>query len=576
MHYHSMIDVLNNQCKNKPDQAACVFLENLNETSKITFAQLDKDAKKIAGALLHAGAEPGDRAVLIFAPGLDLVRAFWGCLYANQTVVLVQPPFNKKLLEKTHRIIHNCQPKVVLLPAKSADRYADLFTTGGYLSSQEPITVLPFESVFEKIYPWQKPAVNPDDVALLQYTSGSTSDPKGVMVSHKNLLDNLEKIKNAFGMHEHSVMFGWLPPYHDMGLMGSILSPLYTGYTTFLMTPFTFLQNPLIWLQAIAQYRVTITGSPNFAYDYCVKRIKDEKKKGLDLSSWEVAFNGAEPVHHGTMERFYQAFQGYGFRKEAFYPCYGLAELTLLASSGKPLIPYNLLHIKKSQLETHRVEILPQETLDSYRLVSCGSLHHDIRIVDSDTFKSCETDVIGEIWITSDSVAKGYWSQQEETQQIFAATIDNECEKKQYLRTGDLGFIHDNELYVTGRIKDLIILYGKNHYPQDIEATLKHSHLHELLGNCAAFVKSLNNEYLLTLVCELKSQRIEPQELERFSNEIFEMIYNAHTVEIHKIVFVRRNSIPQTTSGKVKRRQCREQLINDELPVIYKWRLTSQ
>lgn len=574
MYFQTMHEVLTHWAIKKPEQKSCVFLEQNGDSTEITYFRLEQDAKTIAAALQQTGAKPGDRVLLVFSPGLDLIKAFWGCLYANLVAVLVHPPLNKKLMEKTHRIIHNCSPKILLLPEQSASRYADLFEAGEYLSTKNPSVVLTFESIFASRLPWQCPDYKSDDIALLQYTSGSTNSPKGVIITHGNLIDNLEKIKNSFEMNESSIMLGWLPPYHDMGLMGAILSPFFSGYPTYLMTPFAFLQNPLSWLQYITKYQITISGSPNFAYDYCVKRIKEEKKEGLDLSSWKVAFNGAEPIHYETMRRFYDAFKDYGFRKEAFYPCYGLAEATLLVASGQPLIPYQELNIKKSQLETHCIEILAQNDPKGYHLVSCGTVHHDIRIIHPETLEPCPPDTIGEIWINSKSVSRGYWNQPEETQEAFVSLSADSS--KRFLRTGDLGFIHNEALYVTGRIKDLIILYGKNHYPQDIETSLKYCSFHDILGNNVAFVVSKNNEYLLTIVCELRHQQFETDELEALCNRIVELIYHEHTLEVSQIILVRRNAIPQTTSGKVKRRLCKELINNSELPIIHSWNLTDQ
>lgn len=575
MEFQSLIDVLYKRNKDTPKATACVFLEGRTATANsLSYQQLHQNATQIAARLQQSGVVVGDRVLLIFSPGLELISAFWGCLYAGAIAVPVFPPSNKKLMEKTHRIIRNSTPKVLLMSKQTLNKYQILFEEGEYLASANESMVLSYESIFiESIYNWLEPSLRSDDIAFLQYTSGSTSYPKGVMISHGNLLDNLEKIKLAFGSGEKSVIFGWLPPYHDMGLIGNILGPIYSAAPTYLMTPFSFLQNPLAWLQHITKYRVTISGSPNFAYDYCIKRIKEHKKEGLDLSSWQLAFNGAEPVHHGTMERFYQAFKDYGFRKEAFLPCYGLAEATLLVSSGKLLKPYKVLHIAKEQFQDHRVQFLAEDNPKSYRLVSSGVVYHDVRIIDPDTLEPCQSDVVGEIWLKSNSVASGYWQQEQETKLAFAANIKGEPKQQNFLRTGDLGFIHDNELYVTGRIKDLIILYGKNHYPQDIEASLAYCDFHAQLGTSAAFVKALENEYYLTVVCEVKNYRLDKKSYESLCNDIFKLIYQEHTLEAHKIVLVKRNNIPQTTSGKVKRSLCRDMLLSNDLETLFTWAL---
>jgi len=339
------------------------------------------------------------------------------------------------------------------------------------------------------------------------------------------------------------------------------------------MSPFSFLQNPVSWLKNITQYKATISGSPNFAYDYCVKRIKEEKKQGLDLSSWHIAFNGAEPIRKETLEQFYQAFKDYGFRKETFYPCYGLAEATLLVSGGIPGMPYNSVTLTKEQYQDHRVHFAEEASPGSHNLISCGRMIQQIKIIDPDTRIPCDPDQVGEIWVQSESVSKGYWLQDKETKHAFNGTIKGDESKQTYLRTGDLGFIHNQELYVTGRIKDLIILYGKNHYPQDIEYSILHSPFHNQLGKCAAFVIQVEHEYKLTVMCEVKNKFMDTNAQDELFNSIFELIYQIHQLEIHTIVLIPLKAMPHTTSGKIRRNFCRTHLLDNTLPVVATWQL---
>ncbi|WP_133128314.1 fatty acyl-AMP ligase [Legionella nagasakiensis] len=586
LEFQSFVDVLSHRVQKTPKQMACLFLNKNDgsDSSQLTYEELDSKARAIAAALQEQNIKKGDRALLIFVPGLDLISAFFGCLYAGVIAVPVYPPINKKLMDKIRRIIENAAPKIMLMTEEHLKKYGRLEEKNRAIISShsrrelllplqfERLSCLTIESIpAHSSNRWQQPEISSKHLAFLQYTSGSTSYPKGVMISHGNLLDNLSKICQAFDMNKQSILFGWLPPYHDMGLIGNILSPIYGGFPGILMTPFSFLQNPFSWLQNISKYRVTISGSPNFAYDYCVRRIKDEKKQDLDLSSWKVAFNGAEPVHAETMERFYQAFKEYGFRKETFYPCYGLAEATLLVAGGMAGESYHTVNVAKQCFQDHRIHFV--DDMVGYTLVSCGKMRHDVKIVDPDTHQECPADMVGEIWLKSPSVAHGYWQQEEETKQAFHGTIHHKKNKSSFLRTGDLGFIHNNELYVTGRIKDLIILYGKNHYPQDIEYTILHSSLYKQIGSCAAFVKAVNNEYRLTVMCEIKNRYLEQSAQNALFNALFELIYQEHQLEVHKIVLVPNKTIPKTTSGKISRNFCRQQLINKSIPIIATWYL---
>ncbi|MDP1602884.1 MAG: fatty acyl-AMP ligase [Legionella sp.] len=575
----TLVDVLTYRGQNNATKNACIFLGKGDSADEITYEKLADKAKLIALYLKENGLKKGDRALLIFVPGLELTTAFFGCLYAGVIAVPVYPPINPKLLEKTKRVVKNSTPNIILSTEESIIKFAtgdDEENFAQTSNKQRYFEKLPCLAT-DKLLPatlenWQQPALNRDDIAFLQYTSGSTMHPKGVMVNHGNLLDNLAKIYRSFGLHADTIFFSWLPPYHDMGLIGNLLTPIYGGLSLVQMTPFSFLQNPVSWLKNIQKYKATFSGAPNFAYDYCVKRIKEEKKEGLDLSSWQLAFNGAEPIKAETMERFYQAFKNYGFKKEAFYPCYGLAEATLLATGGPLGVNYRTVRVAKEHFQENKVHFV-EEGEQGYTLVSSGQTIQTIKIVDPDTLIECGKDTVGEIWINGPSVAAGYWQQPEETELAFKGKIADDPSNVDYLRTGDLGFIHDDELYVTGRIKDLIILYGKNHYPQDIEYTLHHCAFHHLLGDCAAFVMTVENDYRLTVMCEVKNRYLEKAEQEYLFNSIFETVYQQHELEIHTIVLIPSKTIPKTTSGKIRRNFCRQHLGNNTIPVIATWQL---
>ncbi|HAT8860184.1 TPA: AMP-binding protein [Legionella pneumophila subsp. pneumophila] len=571
MQCQSLVDVVRLRALHSPNKKSCTFLnKELEET--MTYEQLDRHAKAIAATLQAEGAKPGDRVLLLFAPGLPLIQAFLGCLYAGCIAVPIYPPAQEKLLDKAQRIVTNSKPIIVLMIADHIKKFTadELNTNPKFLK----IPAIALDSIeLNRSSSWQPTSIKSNDIAFLQYTSGSTMHPKGVMVSHHNLLDNLNKIFTSFHMNDETIIFSWLPPHHDMGLIGCILTPIYGGIQAIMMSPFSFLQNPLSWLKHITKYRATISGSPNFAYDYCVKRIREEKKEGLDLSSWVTAFNGAEPVRAETMEHFYQAFKEFGFRKEAFYPCYGLAEATLLVTGGTPGSPYKTLTLAKEQFQDHRVHFDDDNSPGSYKLVSSGNPIQAVKIIDPDTLIPCDFDQVGEIWVQSNSVAKGYWNQPEETKHAFAGKIKDDKRSAIYLRTGDLGFLHENELYVTGRIKDLIIIYGKNHYPQDIEFSLMHSPLHHVLGKCAAFVIQEEHEYKLTVMCEVKNRFMDDVAQDNLFNEIFELVYENHQLEVHTIVLIPLKAMPHTTSGKIRRNFCRKHLLDKTLPIVATWQL---
>lgn len=567
----SLVDVVRLRAIHSPDKKSCTFLnKDLEET--MTYEQLDQRAKAIAATLQAEGVKPGDRVLLLFAPGLSLIQAFFGCLYAGCIAVPIYPPAQEKLLDKAQRIVANSKPIIVFMIADHINKF-----TTNELNANPRFLGLPTLALdnieSSKSSNWQPTSVKSNDIAFLQYTSGSTMHPKGVMVSHHNLLDNLSKIFTSFHMNDETILFSWLPPHHDMGLIGCILTPVYGGIPIIMMSPFSFLQNPLSWLKNITKYKATISGSPNFAYDYCVKRIKEEKKEGLDLSSWITAFNGAEPVRAETMEHFYQAFKNYGFRKEAFYPCYGLAEATLLVTGGTPGNPCKTLTLAKEQFQDHRVHFSEDNNPGSYKLVSSGNPIQTVKIIDSDTLIPCDSDQVGEIWVSGNSIAHGYWNQPEETMHAFQGQINGDDNTQTYLRTGDLGFLHENELYVTGRIKDLIILYGKNHYPQDIEYSLMHSPLHRVLGKCAAFVIQEDHEYKLTVMCEVKNRFMDEATQDTLFNDIFELIYQNHQLEVHTIALIPLKAMPHTTSGKIRRNFCRKHLLDNTLPIVATWQL---
>jgi 1-acyl-sn-glycerol-3-phosphate acyltransferase len=422
---------------------------------------------------------------------------------------------------------------------------------------------------------WREPAVSGNTLAFLQYTSGSTAAPKGVMVSHSNLLHNSAYIKEACDLTADSVAVTWLPPFHDMGLIDGIIQPLYTGFPCFLMPPQAFLQRPVRWLQAISRYRAIHSGGPNFAYELCIRKITPEQCTTLDLSSWCSAYNGAEPIRKGTLERFAEAFGAYGFRLRFFYPCYGLAEATLMVSGGLLKDEPVFCTVQAAALEQNQSVEAPKQQQHVRTLVGCGRAIPDteILIVRPELLTQCSPGEVGEIWVSGPSVAQGYWNRPEETEQTFWAYLADTGEGP-FLRTGDLGFLKDGELFVTGRLKDLIIVGGRNHYPQDIELTVEQSHPALRSSGCAAFSVDVADEECLVVVAEVERhyqpgrsrqdgepsfnpKGCLPPNVEGIVRAIRRAVVEEHDVRVHTVLLLKAGSIPKTSSGKIQRHACR-------------------
>ncbi|HEY0607826.1 MAG TPA: condensation domain-containing protein, partial [Herpetosiphonaceae bacterium] len=415
---------------------------------------------------------------------------------------------------------------------------------------------------------WRDPQIDANTLAFLQYTSGSTATPKGVMLTHGNLLHNLALIHQGFGHSERSHGVIWLPPYHDMGLIGGILQPLYGGFPVTLMSPVNFLQRPLRWLQAISRTRATTSGGPNFAYELCVSKTTPEQRAGLDLSSWQVAFTGAEPIRPDTLQRFTAAFAPAGFRPESWYACYGLAEATLIVSGSEIAAQPIVASFQAAALEQHQAIPVAVEDDSARLLVSCGQILGDqqLAIVNPATRQICAPDEVGEIWVASGSVAQGYWNRQAETEQTFQARIAG-SEAGPFLRTGDLGFLQGGDLFVTGRLKDLIIIRGRNHYPQDIELTVERSHAAIRPGSGAAFSVDVDGEERLVIVQEIE-RLARHQSVDPIIDTIHAALAEQHEVQAHTVVLIKPGSIPKTSSGKIQRHRCRAAFLAGALDVV--------
>ncbi|RAM53526.1 MAG: non-ribosomal peptide synthetase [Hapalosiphonaceae cyanobacterium JJU2] len=563
--FSTVVELLRLRSSTQPDTDAFTFLlDGEIEKATLTYQELDRRSRRVAAQLQALGLT-GERALLLYPPALDFLVAFFGCLYAGVVAVTAYPPRNERNIPRIKAISTDAQAAIALTTTEIISTVRSLMTQKTDVESLQWLTtdnlVLGIEDT------WQEPSIDQDTLAFLQYTSGSTGIPKGVMISHGNLIHNAATTYQFMEHSTESKFVSWLPTYHDMGLIGGILQPLYGGFPCILMPPASFLQRPYRWLQAISQYKGTTSGAPNFAYELCTQKITPEQKQTLDLSSWSVAFNGAEPIRYDTLERFAEAFAECGFRKQAFYPCYGMAETTLMVSGVEKLTVPTIKTVAKSALESHRVVESSAQDEDAYHFVSCGRVipEQEVVIANSETLSSCKVDEIGEIWVSGPSVGQGYWNRPQQTKETFHAYL-SDTGNGPFLRTGDLGFLHNGELFITGRAKDLIIIRGRNLYPQDIESTAEHSHPSLRSGAGAAFTVEVNYEERLVIVQELEF-RAKPN-LEEVISAIRQAVTEEHEIQVYAVVLIKPGSILKTSSGKIQRRATRTQFEKGELNVV--------
>lgn len=592
--YKTYIHAFRSQVEKRPDAEALIFLENGDEASaRVTYQQLDDRAQAIAGAL-QACAPAGERVLLQLAPGPDFVAGFLASLYAGTIAVPTPQASSDRNLERVSAIANDCTPAIVLADQGFMSKHAGnlqrdpvagkaTWLNINAIDSVSPSSVTHFEAIS-------------DGTAFLQYTSGSTSDPKGVKVTNENLVANMEQIAEAFGHSANTPMLSWLPMYHDMGLIGGLLQPLFTGTFTVLMPPMKFVQKPIRWLRAISRFRPHTSGAPNFAYDLCISRTQPAERVGLDLSSWKAAFNGAEPVRAETLENFAAAYAEFGFRAESHYPNYGLAEATLIATGGsKRELPVVRKFIA-DELDRGQATPLPPLQGNQYGaantrvLVSSGRTvkHQEIRIVDPDFQTTHPEGEVGEIWLRGPNIARGYWNKTDQTYQTFRGRLadtpqENRTSEQddieattrgvaEYLRTGDLGFLLDGELFVTGRRKDLIIHYGRNIYPQDIEAAAA-CHPAFPRGAAAAFNVADDAADGIALVQQIDRRYMDltSQELDKLAEQIWEAVWLAEEIPLKTISLVRPNGIKKTSSGKIMRRAILQAFQENELPEVHRY-----
>ncbi|MEM6329081.1 MAG: aminotransferase class I/II-fold pyridoxal phosphate-dependent enzyme [Planctomycetota bacterium] len=582
-----LVALLRHRAARQGRQRAFTFLvDGEQQRQHLNYAELDRRARSVA-AYLQASGLQGERAILLYPSGLEFVAAFFGCLYAGVTAVPIYPPRRNRNLKRIQSIVGDATPAVALTTHSVFDRVEPM------IADLEDLRGMPWlctdDLTAAGADDWADPGVDASTLAFLQYTSGSTGTPKGVMLSHGNLLHNTAVISAAFQPSRTSSGLTWLPLYHDMGLIGGVIQPVYFGRPNTLMTPTHFLQKPVRWLQALSDSGAAVSGGPNFAYELCVERVTEEEKQSLDLSQWEVAFNGAEPVRAETMDRFCKAFQQCGFARRAFYPCYGLAEATLLVAGGDKWTPPVVGRFDAERLKQGWGVSAPiagpaagsvaapaaaAGGQGEQAIVGSGGslLGQEIVIADPESHAECGAGVVGEVWVSGPSVAQGYWNRAGATQETFRATLRDG--RGPFLRTGDLGFLAtdadgNRELFVTGRLKDLIIIRGANHYPQDIEETV--SAAHESLPASAGAAVSVGEAGAERLVVVQEMGRARDLPFEEIIEAIRRDVTQVHDVAPSAVVLIKPTSIPKTSSGKIQRHACREAFCESELSVVAEW-----
>ena len=547
--FSSLVAVLEHRAATQGEERALIFLTDRGaEDSVLTFRQLH-DAANAVAQRLAAAAKPGDRALLVFPPGLEFVVAFFGCLIARVIAVPMMVPRRQSSRDSSGSIVANCKPALVLTsPALAlrddlAARFAghDLQWLNVDLTPGTPGAI-------------ELPRPRSEDIAFLQYTSGSTSDPKGVVVTHAMLLANMAMAQKALGTGKHSTCVNWLPLYHDMGLILGVVGSMYLGALCVLLAPSGFIQRPLTWLRAISHYRAEITASPNFAYDLCVARLRADQMEGVDLSSWKIILVGAEPIRATTLEKFIETFAPYGLAPLAINPGFGMAEATLIVSMSPVGAGHATRTLSRAALQGNVIRD-PDDKDDAHVLVGCGYPIPDSRlaIVDPQTLRRLPPDTVGELWINGAHVARAYWDNPGATTASLQARIEGE--DGVWLRSGDLGFLDSaGQLFITGRMKDLIIIRGMNHYPQDIELTVERAHPALRQNGGAVFsVPDDRGEETLVVVQEVERtarNRIDPEEI---TGIIREAVATEHEAFARHIVLIRPQTLPKTTSGKVQR-----------------------
>lgn len=578
----NLVDLLIYRAQQQPDALLYTFLSDQEgQYEERTYAQIDSRARAIASKLQSLNIE-GGRALMLYPSGLEFIEAFFGCLYAGLIAVPAYPPRKNQKLGRLQSIIDNCQPAVVLCSEDVSsvakplfDDLSEDFATQLHWLSTDSVDVAEAEH-------WNAISVNATDLAFLQYTSGSTGDPKGVMVSHENIMTNEEMIRVAFGFKKEHKFVSWLPMFHDMGLIGTTLHPIYLGASSVLMTPASFLRQPLRWLKAISDYRAEVSVAPNFAYELCVEQISEEQREGLDLSCWTHALSGAEPVRAETLHRFHDYFSPQGFSWESYYPVYGMAETTLIITGGGSLERPRIETVSSQEIARNEFRLLASSEArlkhrhsDAMDIVGVGEavLDQEVVIVDPETKERAHQDKVGEIWVAGKHVGQGYWNNEALSEKIFKARIknnDGSSSNQAYLRTGDLGCYLGDELFITGRLKEVIIVRGRNYYPYDIELIAQQSHPYLKIDSSAAFSVEVKGQEQIVLFMEVERKHRLKVNGDEIASAVRKAIAREHGLQVYGVCLLKPGRIPKTSSGKIQRGACKRAFENESMEFIAK------
>ncbi len=563
----TLVDAFEGHCSRHPEKVLYYYLEDgIQPSTQITYLEMRLKARALA-ARLQKGFEKGDRVLLLFPPGIEFITSLFGCFYAGLVGIPSYPPRKNRMFDRFEAIIVDSSPSVIMTTKKI---HEDILKNFGEKESLTAIDYVIVEDVKDEwAESWKDPGLQKEDIALLQYTSGSTGSPNGVMISHQNIIHNSEVIRQAFGHTEELMGVNWLPGFHDMGLIGALLQPAYVGGSNAMIPPATFLTQPMNWLKAISNFRGSTAGGPNFALEYCVERFQEDKLEGVDLGSVRPFFCGAEPIYAESLELFAEHFARYNFSRSQFYACYGLAEATLFVTGGSLEDDPIYLTLDGSEIKQRKVLVVDDDHAEAKTFVGCGYPWVGAKVVIADPEKNevLPEGHIGEIWTASPSVAKGYWNKPGKSQGTFQTKLADTGEGP-FLRTGDLGFIHKGQLFITGRIKDVIIIRGMNHYPNDIERTVENAHESIQPATGAAFSVEVGNEERLVVVFEVRRTHMRDLDEKAVFDAIRIAVAEVHLLDLYAIVLIRPGSIPKTSSGKIQRFKAREEFLEGSLQIV--------
>lgn len=566
-----------------PQKTAIRFLaRGEEETESITYLQLQQNAQAVAIELLKR-YKKGDTALLIFDASIDVVIAFWACVYAGIIPVPIPIPNGNKGINNVAHIVEDANINLIISHDIVENRLYKKFQEHDQL--EKLFWLMVNQKDIELTTTFEKELYSPNHLLLLQYTSGSTNKPKGVKVSHHNMISNQEALKETFYSDENMVIVSWLPYYHDMGLIGKIIHATYCGGTLILMPPITFIQNPFRWLKAISTYGGTHSAAPNFAFEDCLRSISDEQLNKLDLKSWKIAWNAAEPIHASTIVKFCSKFSQCGFDEESLTTGYGMAESTLAIAGANRKSKLKLLAVDADEFKYGNIKVIEKLYINSALkqikqhkkvVVDCGNCisKHQIKIVDPQSCLLCSNYKVGEIWFSGESVANGYLNKENLSQDTFCATIQNNDINKTFLRTGDLGFFdEDNNLFIVGRDKDMLIIHGENYAPQDLEFSVSNSHEAFVDSGCAAFSVMSEEKERVVIVQEIKRTQRRRVDFEELLSHVKETLSQEFQLQLFALVFINQSNLPKTTSGKIQRRLCKRLFLDNEFTPLYSWYL---